>query len=93
MKKNWQTERKWEMNKVEVRFEKLLKDNGFTIIGLKEFVSKTDYLIEKDGIQCQYSLHHVGNQSSQGNMYFKIFTDYYNIQREYYDVLKEFESN
>jgi hypothetical protein len=83
MKKNWQTERKWEMNKVEIRFEKLLSENGFNVIGIKEFSSKTDYLIEKDGVECTYDIHHVDNKPSRGDLCFKTFVNYYNITAEY----------
>ena len=83
MKKNWQKERKWEMNKVEIRFEELLKENGFNIIGIKEYTSKTDYLIEKNGIECPFDIHHVDNKPSRGNQCFKTFVEYYNIKAEY----------
>lgn len=46
MKKQY-NERKYEATKTEIRFEELLKANGFNILGVKEYNSKTDYLIEK----------------------------------------------
>ena len=92
MRKNWQTERKWEMNKVEIRFEKLLKENGFEVIGIKEFVSKTDYLIRKDNVECPYTIHHVDSKPSRGNLCFKNFVDYYNIKAEHERLKKQMEN-
>lgn len=89
MRKNWQKERKWEMNKAEERFDKLLKENNFNVIGLKEFSSKTDYLIEKDGVECTFVIHHVDNKTSRGNLCFKIFVEHYNIKAEYEKLKKE----
>lgn len=91
MKKNWSSERKWEMNKVEIRFEKLLKENGFNVIGLKEYNSKTDYLIEKNGIECTYAIYHVDNKPNRGNAHFKTFVEYFNIKAEYERLKKELE--
>ena len=85
MKKQW-TDRKWDKTKTEERFEHLLEENGFTVNGVKEYNSKTDYLIEKDGVECEYSLHHIDNKSSRGTECFKAFMMYYNIKVEYENV-------
>ena len=79
MKKNW-SERKYDTTKVEIRFEELLQENGFEVVGVKEFNSKTDYLIEKDGVECTFSIHHTDNKPSRGNICFKAFIDYYNMK-------------
>lgn len=44
-------ERKWEATKEELEFEKLLKENGYEIIDIKEYQSKTKYKISKDGLE------------------------------------------
>lgn len=88
MRKNWQSERKWEMTKTEIRFEELLKENGFTVIGLKEFTSKVDYLIEKDGLECTFTIHHVDNKPSRGNLCYNLFEDFFNIK---FKLKKELE--
>lgn len=85
MKKQW-TDRKWDKTKTEERFEHLLEENGFTVNGVKEYNSKTDYLIEKDGVECEYSLHHIDNKSSRGTECFKAFMMYYNIKVKYENV-------
>ena len=91
MKKKWHTERKWEVSRPEIRFEELLKENGFNVIGIKEFVSKTDYLIEKDGIEVVYVIHHVDNKSSRGNLCFNIFVDHYNLKAKYEKLKSQLE--
>lgn len=83
MKKKWYTERKWESNGLEIEFEKLLKENGFNVVGLKEYMSKTDYLIEKDGIRCEFTIQHIDNKKRRATLCYKNFIEYYNIKVEY----------
>lgn len=79
------------MSKVEEKFEELLKENGFNVLGVKEFNAKTDYLIEKDGVECTYAIHHIDNKLSRGKQCFKAFIDYHNINVEYNKLKKEIE--
>jgi hypothetical protein len=89
MNKKWYTERKWETNKTEIRFEKLLKENGFNIVGIKEFMSKTDYLIEKEGVECTFAVYHTDNKPSRGNLCFDSFVNYFDIKCKYENLKKE----
>lgn len=91
MKKKWSKERKWETNKAEEEFDRLLAENGFTIAGIKEYNEKTDYLIEKDGVQCEFSMWHIDNSKSRAELCFKNFMEYYKIKVEYEKLKKRIE--
>lgn len=43
--------RKWDAHKEQHEFEVSLEKNGFVINGIKESISKTEYLTTKDEIQ------------------------------------------
>jgi hypothetical protein len=43
--------RKWDAHKEQHKFEVSLEKNGFVINGIKELISKTEYLTTKDEIQ------------------------------------------
>ena len=47
--------RKWTPHKEQVKFEKLLQENGFIIDGIKETMSKTEYMVTKDCAQEEFS--------------------------------------
>lgn len=91
MKKIWCTERTWEANKIELLFEELLKKNGFNVIGIKEYQSKTDYLIGKDGTECEFSIPHIDNKKSRAKLCYKNFVEYYNIKVEYERLKAKYE--
>lgn len=80
MKKKWSTERKWDANKVEERFEELLKENGYTMKGIKEFATKTDYLIEKDGIKVEWCIWRTVGAREYGDKNFECFERLYTMQ-------------
>ena len=83
MKKAWSKERTWEPNKIELLFEELLDKDNFNVIGIKVYLSKTDYLIEKNGIECEFSIPHIDNKPSRAKQCYKNFLEYYNIKVEY----------
>ena len=85
-KRKWTTERKWDKHPREERFEQLLADNGFTVLGIREYQSKTDYLIEKDGIKQEYALWHTNKSSALQN--YKCFEMFYNTRVEYENMRK-----
>lgn len=57
MKRRWTTTRKWEASKTEAYFEERLKEEGFMVKGIREYLSKTDFLLEKDGMEFEWSYH------------------------------------
>lgn len=83
MRKTWSTERQWEISNAELFFEKLLKENGFLVIGIKEYQSKTDYLIEKDGTECEFSFPHIDNKKNRVKLCYDNFVRFYGIKVEY----------
>ena len=80
-KRAWVTERKWTPSPLEVKFEEKVATNGFNIIGIKEFCTKTEYLIEKDGIQQEHSIYHDPSISIDDS--FDWFVRNYNTRKEY----------
>lgn len=59
MKKNWikPQDRRYDVSKTEKKFEEIVSQNGFSVIGVKEFIGKTDYLLERDGIWVESSIY------------------------------------
>ena len=51
MLKAWKNEIVWEKHKSFHEIVGAVKENGFEVRGYREYVSKTDVLLEKDGIQ------------------------------------------
>lgn len=88
MKKKWTMERKWEKNPAEIEFERLVKENGFVVLGVREYVSKTEYLIEKDNYKCEYAVHHVDTKKSHGIECYKNFVRYFEITKEHHEMLE-----
>lgn len=58
MKRTWTKERRWECSPVEKKFEQLCQEYGYTITGYQEYNSKTQFKIEKDGIEIEYCIYH-----------------------------------
>ena len=85
MKKQY-SERQYEATKTEIRFEDLLKANGFNILGIKEYNSKTGYLIEKGSIKCEYSVYALDNKSKRGDSCYNLFNEYYDLKRKAMEV-------
>lgn len=81
MKKAWSKERAWECSKAESIFEELLKKRGFAIEGYKEYQTKTEYKIVKDGIEAVWSFPHESGVT--GLDVFNSFIYYYNMLLKY----------
>ena len=79
-------ERKWDKVSVEDRFEKILATNGFIITGIREHLSFTEYLIQKDGIEQEYRLYL--NSSTNANMHYRSFLQFYQTRVEYEAIKK-----
>ena len=82
MSKKWAKERNCDATKTEIHFETLLKENGFKTIGYKENSVSVDYLIEKDGVQCEYKVHSADNSIKRGDACYKSFLDVYNATKQ-----------
>ena len=80
-KRKWTTERKWAPSRAESKFEELLAANGFKVLGIREYQSKTDYLIEKDGIQQEYGFFHWEGANAKDN--YACFEVFYKTKVEY----------
>lgn len=80
-KSKFTTERKWELGKHEIKFEKLLKENNFNILGWKEYVSKTVYLVEKD--DCIIEVELLNDSRIKVNDFFKSFVRSWEIKKKY----------
>lgn len=76
--------RKWEANKIEIAFEHLLADNGFKVLGIKEYTAQTDYQIEKDGIIQEYVVYHTGKISAKE--LYEGFLRFYDIRKQYEEL-------
>ena len=81
--------RKWEISKIEQEFEKLLADNGFTIVGIKEHQTLTDYKIGKDGIFQDYRVYHNGAVSAKSH--FDGFLRFWEIRVQYEQLKAQYE--
>lgn len=85
MKKQY-SERKYEATKTEIRFEELLKANDFNVLGVRQYNERTDYLIEKDGIKCEYSVYALDNKAKRGDNCYTLFNEYYDLKRKTSDM-------
>lgn len=87
MNKKWKKTRSWEMSKNEIKFEELLKNYNYTIKGYKEYNSKTDYLLSKDGVDIEWSIYHDNKIDVVG--LFKSLENSYNLKVEILKLEKE----
>lgn len=74
--KKWSTTRKWEIGKEEQKFIDLLNQNGYEIEGVKEYVSKTHYLITKNEVEFVFVFYH----DSTGEKEYNALVIFYDIQ-------------
>lgn len=81
--------RKWNASKIELEFEKLISDNGFMIVGIKEYKTQTNYHIGKDGIFQEFMIYHTGQVSAKE--LFDGFLRFYNICKQYEELKAEYE--
>lgn len=80
--------RKWESSKEEKAFEKLLQKEGFKVVGIKEYQSKTDYLIEKDGTQVRFDFLYIGGGLKQAKLSFNSLVRLYEVKKQYDALIK-----
>ena len=85
------SQRKWTASKIEQEFEKLLTDNGFMIIGIKEHQTLTDYKAGKDGIFQDYRLYHNGTISAKDH--FNGFMRFWDIRVQYDQLKAQYEQD
>ena len=83
------SQRKWDASKTEKEFEQILTDNGFIIVGIKEYTTMTDYKAGKDGVFQDYRLYHNGTVSAKEH--FKGFISFFNIRKEYEELKAKYE--
>lgn len=83
MKKKWETSYKWDLNRTEKAFDKMLRDNGFTILGVRMYISKTEYKLQKDDVVLEFS---VAREATKPKLLWKWFEDYYNTCKEYHRI-------
>ena len=76
-------ERRWDRGANEVKFENLITAEGYEIIAIKEFTTKTEYKLSKNGIEVEYAL----NGDSKGNADdVKVVNSRYAINKEYSEL-------
>lgn len=86
MKAKMTTTRKWTPTDREVQFEKVLLNNGFNILGYREYCSHTDFVLEKDGTELEFRFAHEHDVPVADCI--KTVIQYYNIKKEY-ETLKK----
>ena len=82
-------QRKWEASKIELEFEKLLSDNEFIVVGIKEYKTQTNYLIGKNEIFQEFTIYHTGKVSAKE--LFSGFLRFYDIRWQYEELKKKYE--
>lgn len=85
MRKKWETDYKWELNKTEEAFDKRLKENGFNIVGIAMYQSKTVWLIEKDEVKFEYA---ILKEAGKIDLVWKSFIYYYETSKTYNELKK-----
>ena len=78
----WVSERQWEATREEQLFLDMLDENGFKVEQVREWNSKTDYKISKDGILIEFDFHHIGGGKKQAESVFKSFLSYYELYKK-----------
>ena len=89
MKRQWEKEYKWELTKVESAFDKKLKENGFNILGVRMYISKTEYKIEKDGVEVEFA---ILREAKNIGLTWKVFVECYEIKKEYDSLKREYDN-
>ena len=88
MKRAWTKERRWEASKVEIAFEKLCQENGYNITGYQEYNSKTQFKIEKDGIEIEYCIYHIAD-NGRSKLMFNNMVRFYELKAQVLELRKE----
>ena len=79
----WVSERQWEASREEKFFLDMLNENGFKVEQVREWNTKTDYKISKDGIIIEFDFHNIGGGKKQAEAVFKSFLSYYELYKEF----------
>lgn len=90
-RKAWSSTRQWDASRTEERFEELLKENGFNITGIRCYISKTEYKIEKDGTEIKFAVYNSDNSRKRGDLCYGVFLDWYNLYVEHNALKAELE--
>ena len=77
----WLNKRQWEATKEEQFFLDMLKENGFEVEQVREWNTKTDYKISKNGFIINYIFPHLGGGKKQAERVFKSFSSYYELYK------------
>lgn len=86
-------ERKWDASKTELAFERLVTEHQYTILGVKEYQSKTVYVIEKEGTVCEFSIGSgVPNSEKRAKDCFDTFEKFFGVQKKYDAATKAAEN-
>ena len=73
--------RKWEISNAEKEFERLLAISKFNIVDIKEYQTKTKYLIEKDGLRIRFDFQHENNTIARGKQEFEWLCKQYEMKK------------
>lgn len=85
-RKTWQKEHKWELSKAQKDFLKDCEDNDFVITGIREYVGKTEYRIEHDGLTLERAVYNEKNVD--GHKIFCLLVTDFELTKQY-NALKE----
>lgn len=83
MKQKWTNDYKWDMNKIESAFDTKLRDEGFTILGVKQYMSKMEWLIEKDGVQLPYT---IMAEATNFDLTWDVFMSTFDLYKKYQEL-------
>ena len=89
MTKAWAKERQWECSKAEQKFEELLHQHDYKIVGYREYMSKTDMMICKNDVVVEWSVPHI--QYLDVKAMFAGFEDVYNLTVKYQQLVQSKE--
>ena len=78
-------ERKWQISRIEKYAEKWFAQNGFSFELVKQYVSKTIYLISKDGISEKFEL---PSEATDIKGYMELFRKSFELEKQI-DQMKE----
>lgn len=77
---------RWQKSKVEKYCEKWFLDNNFTIRGVKPYMTKTNYIVYKDNIECVFELPYA---VADIKLYMKMFAESFEMKQKLMERIKE----
>ena len=83
--KKWDVAPKWEFNKIEAAFDARLRKEGFEILGIRMFQSKTEWKAERDGVVVEYAVY---KEARKPELCWKLFMEFYNLEKAYRELLE-----